>query len=185
VWASEWSAAGDAALRSASEKFENLQVIESNANVRQIHGRKGEGLDTGRGDKIVCTATIAMAQDNLSAPASDARRCDWVAARRKTASYPTSGQFVCLSPRQRDGPDRPLHRPGLQQERNSRSSSTTSPGRTDLSPRRQVAKAAAGRPQRVHHDEHHHAANEHLYKKLPYDPVKDFAGTRWGGRQMS
>src|SRR6266480_3115176 len=42
VWASEWSAQVMLRFDPASEKFETFRSSSPNANVRQIHGRKGE-----------------------------------------------------------------------------------------------------------------------------------------------
>jgi virginiamycin B lyase len=42
VWASEWSAQAMLRFDPATEKFESFRSSSRNANVRQIHGRKGE-----------------------------------------------------------------------------------------------------------------------------------------------
>ena len=42
VWASEWSAQAMLRFDPATEKFETFRSSSRNANVRQIHGRKGE-----------------------------------------------------------------------------------------------------------------------------------------------
>jgi virginiamycin B lyase len=42
VWASDWSAQAMLRFDPATEKFESFKSSSANANVRQIHGRKGE-----------------------------------------------------------------------------------------------------------------------------------------------
>ena len=42
VWVSEWSAQVMLRFDPATQKFEVFQSSSRNANVRQIHGRKGE-----------------------------------------------------------------------------------------------------------------------------------------------
>lgn len=54
VWASEWSAQVMLRFDPASEKFETFRSSSPNANVRQIHGRKGEvWTPESAADKIV------------------------------------------------------------------------------------------------------------------------------------
>src|SRR6266850_2224390 len=54
VWASEWSAQVMLRFDPASEKFETFKSSSPNANVRQIHGRKGEvWTPESAADKIV------------------------------------------------------------------------------------------------------------------------------------
>jgi virginiamycin B lyase len=54
VWASEWNAQVMLRFDPATEKFEIFKSSSSNANVRQIHGRKGEVWTPESGaDKIV------------------------------------------------------------------------------------------------------------------------------------
>ena len=54
VWASEWSAQVVLRFDPASEKFETFKSSSPNANVRQIHGRKGEvWTPESAADKIV------------------------------------------------------------------------------------------------------------------------------------
>jgi tripartite-type tricarboxylate transporter receptor subunit TctC len=51
----------------------------------------------------------------------------------------------------------------------------------------EAVKKAAPTATRLHHDQHDACANEHLYKKLPYDPVKDYlpvTGLGKGGQIM-
>jgi virginiamycin B lyase len=54
VWASEWSAQAMLRFDPATEKFESFRSSTSRANVRQIHGRKGEvWTPESAADKIV------------------------------------------------------------------------------------------------------------------------------------
>lgn len=54
VWASEWSAQAMLRFDPASEKFESFRSSSRNANVRQIHGRRGEvWTPESAADKIV------------------------------------------------------------------------------------------------------------------------------------
>ncbi|HUQ24076.1 MAG TPA: lyase [Burkholderiales bacterium] len=54
VWASEWSAQAMLRFDPATERFESLRSSSRNANVRQIHGRKGEvWTPESASDKIV------------------------------------------------------------------------------------------------------------------------------------
>ena len=54
VWASEWNAQAMLRFDPATEKFESFKSSSSSANVRQIHGRKGEvWTPESAADKIV------------------------------------------------------------------------------------------------------------------------------------
>ena len=126
-----------------------------------------------------------MAQDNpFRASVGALAAAIGLAAQAQTASYPTKPvQFVVpfAAGSATDQIARAIGQ-GFSQEAKQPVIVDNKPGASGFIAAQQVAKAAPDGHTVFITTNTTHAANEHLYKKLPYDPVKDFAPVTALGR---